>query len=109
MFDSVKRNLVIERAYVLLRAEGLDVKNLISKMPADQQTFHRSKLHEMQTAAGLEAHDIAVMMASPYVDTFDFTTQFDLLQTVKGWQGAGLLKAGVLDFFKSKLGYPNLV
>lgn len=109
MFDAIKQNLVIEKAYELLQQEGLDVKNLVSKMPGDQQTFHRTKLREMQAAAGFGQHDIAVMMASPYLESFDFTTQFELFQRFKSWQAAGLLKGGVLDFFKSKLSYQNIV
>ena len=107
MFDTIRQNLIIEKAYELLQQEGLDVKGLVSKMPVERQAFHRNKLREMQTAAGFGMHDVAVMMASPYVESFDFTTQFDLWQRFKSWQDAGLLRAGVLDFFKSKLGNPN--
>ena len=81
---------------------GLDIKNLISKLPFAEGAKYRENLRDMQTKMGLELYDVVVMMVIPFLDFLDTLTKDDIAFAVDQWYENGSIQPDVYNFFASK-------
>lgn len=103
MFNRLKHSMVIEKAYLIWSKDlGLDIKNLISKLPFAEGATYRENLRDMQTKMGLELYDVVVMMVIPFLDFLDALTRGDITYAVEVWYQEGRIQPDVYNFFSTK-------
>lgn len=104
MFGYIKRGYVIEKAYDLWRREaGIDFKAEVSKRPLVDQTEFRNMLRESQKGMAATEHEVAVLMALPFLQYLDMNARGIVNELVNSWSHRGYVRSNVQFQFKQML------